>query len=122
MAKTIGVLLSGCGLYDGSEIHESVLTLLALDRMRAKALCMAPNIMQMHVVNHLTGQPAPGEQRNALIEAARIARGKISDAARIRAADMDGLILPGGFGAAKNLCDYAVKGAALRSASPKRPA
>ncbi len=107
----IGVVLSGCGFLDGAEIHESVLTLLALDRAGAEAVCFAPDVDQMHVVNHLTGQPAPGERRNVLVESARIARGKIQDLARARAADLDALILPGGYGAAKNLCDFAVKGA-----------
>lgn len=107
----VGVVLSGCGFLDGAEIHESVLTLLALDRAGAEAVCFAPDADQMHVVNHLTGQPAPGERRNVLVESARIARGKIQDLARARAADLDALVLPGGYGAAKNLCDFAVKGA-----------
>ncbi|PLX81293.1 MAG: isoprenoid biosynthesis protein ElbB [Desulfuromonas sp.] len=110
MAKKIGVVLSGCGVYDGSEIHEAVITLLAIDRAGAEAVCMAPNIDQMHVVNHLTGEPVQGESRNVLVEAARIARGKISDMAEVKADDIDALILPGGFGAAKNLCDFAIKG------------
>lgn len=110
MAK-IGVILSGCGVYDGSEIHEAVITLLAIDRCGAEAVCMAPNIPQMHVVNHLSGEPAAGETRNVLVESARIARGKIRDLAQVKASDFDALILPGGFGAAKNLCDFAVKGA-----------
>lgn len=110
MAK-VGVILSGCGVYDGSEIHETVITLLALDRAGVEAVCMAPDIPQMHVVNHLTGEVAAGESRNVLIEAARIARGNIRDIKSMTAADFDALILPGGFGAAKNLCDFAVKGA-----------
>ena len=110
MAKKIGVILSGCGVYDGSEIHESVITLLAIDRAGAEAVCMAPNIDQMHVINHLTGEPAEGETRNVLVESARIARGNIKDTATVKVADFDALILPGGFGAAKNLCDFAVNG------------
>ena len=110
MAK-IGVVLSGCGVYDGSEIHEAVITLLAIDRQGAEAVCMAPNIAQMHVVNHLKGEPAAGESRNVLVESARIARGNIKDIAEVSAADIDALMLPGGFGAAKNLCNFAVKGA-----------
>jgi len=109
MAKNIGVILSGCGVYDGSEIHEAVITLLALDRNGATAVCMAPDIPQLHVVNHLTGEVAAGETRNVLVEAARIARGKIRDLATVKAAELDALILPGGFGAAKNLCDFAIK-------------
>lgn len=108
MAK-IGVILSGCGVYDGSEIHEAVITLLAIDRAGATAVCMAPN-MEQGVINHLTGEPVNGETRNVLEEAARIARGKITDIAEITASDIDALILPGGFGAAKNLCNFAVKG------------
>jgi enhancing lycopene biosynthesis protein 2 len=109
MAK-IGVVLSGCGVFDGSEIHEAVITLLAIDRAGAEAICMAPNVEQMHVVNHLTGEPASGEKRNVLVESARIARGKIRDIKDVAASDIDALIFPGGFGAAKNLCDFAVKG------------
>ena len=111
MAKKIGVILSGCGVYDGSEIHEAVITLLAIDRAGAEAICMAPDIEQMHVVNHLVGAPAEGETRNVLIESARIARGNIKSLADVSVSDFDALILPGGFGAAKNLCDFAVKGA-----------
>jgi len=110
MSKRVGVLLSGCGVMDGSEIHEAVLTLLAIDKAGATAVCMAPNADQMHVVNHATGQPAKGERRNMLEEAARIARGQIRDVATVKAADLEALALPGGYGAAKNLCTYAVDG------------
>ena len=106
----IGVLLSGCGVFDGAEIHESVLTMLALDRAGAEIICMAPNVEQHHVINHLT-QEEMGEKRNVLVESARIARGEIKDLKEVRGADLDGLILPGGFGAAKNLSDFAFKGA-----------
>ncbi len=110
MKKKIGVVLSGCGVYDGAEIHESVITLLAIERAGAEAVCMAPNVDQLHVINHLTGQEAKGETRNVLVESARIARGTIKDIAEVKADDLDALIFPGGFGAAKNLCDFAVKG------------
>ncbi len=106
----VAVVLSGCGVFDGAEIHESVLTLLALDRAGAEYQCFAPNIDQMHVVNHLTGEVAEGESRNVLVEAARIARGNIKDVVDADVADFDALIFPGGFGAAKNLSDFAVKG------------
>lgn len=109
MAK-IGVMLSGCGVYDGSEIHETVIILLAIDRAGAEAVCMAPDIDQMHVVNHLSGDVAEGESRNVLVESARIARGNIKNTKDVVAGDFDALILPGGFGAAKNLCDFAVNG------------
>jgi len=112
MAKKVGVILSGCGVYDGAEIHESVVTLLALDRHGAEAVVCAPNTPQLHVVNHLTGEVAAGEARNVLVESARIARGAIRDVADVAASELDALILPGGFGAAKNLCDFAVKGPA----------
>ena len=105
----IGVLLSGCGVFDGSEIHEAVLTLYFLDKVRAEVVCMAPNIDHMHVINHLTQQEAP-EKRNVLVESARIARGNIKDLKDVRAVDLDALIIPGGFGAAKNLSNFAVKG------------
>lgn len=108
MAK-VGVLLSGCGFLDGAEIHESVLTLLALDRAGAEIICMAPDMDQYHVINHLT-QEVTEEKRNVLVESARIARGEIKNIKEITASDLDALILPGGFGAAKNLSDFAIKG------------
>lgn len=108
--KKIGVVLSGCGVYDGSEIHEAVLTLLAIDRQGCEAVCMAPDV-DLSVINHLTTQET-GESRNVLVESARIARGKICDIKEITAADLDAILFPGGFGAAKNLCDFAAKGAA----------
>jgi enhancing lycopene biosynthesis protein 2 len=111
MAKRVGVILSGCGVYDGAEIHESVITLLALDRAGAEVVICAPDIEQMHVINHHTGEVAEGESRNVRIEAARIARGPVADVAEIDAGDLDALILPGGFGAAKNLSTFAVAGA-----------
>ena len=110
MAKKVGVILSGCGVYDGAEIHESVITMLALDRHGAEMILCAPNIPQMHVINHLTGDVEESAQRNVLVESARIARGNIRDLAEVTADEMDALILPGGFGAAKNLCDFAVSG------------
>lgn len=109
MNKTIGVLLSGCGLFDGAEIHEAVLTLLYLDRAGASIRCMAPDMDQLHVIDHLTQQEVD-EKRNVLVESARIARGEIVDIAGIHASDIDALIIPGGFGAAKNLSDFAVTG------------
>lgn len=107
--KKIGVLFSGCGVYDGVEIQEAVITLLALDRNGAEAVCMAPDIMQHHVVNHLN-ENISDEKRNVLVESARVVRGNIKDIKTINAADLDGLILPGGFGAAKNLTNFAFKG------------
>ena len=107
--KKIGVLLSGSGVYDGSEIHEAVLTLLAIDQMGHEAVCMAPNIDQHHVVNHLTGEEM-NEKRNVLTESARIARGEVADLAKRSAADFDVLVVPGGFGAAKNLTKWAFAG------------
>lgn len=108
--KKIGVVLSGCGVYDGSEIHEAVLTLLAIDRQGCEAVCMAPNV-DLSVINHLTTLET-GEKRNVLVESARIARGSIRDIKEVKSADLDAIIFPGGFGAAKNLCDFALKGAA----------
>ncbi len=110
MAKRVGVILSGCGVYDGAEIHESVITMLALERAGAEMVLCAPNREQMHVVNHLTGDVAEGESRNVLVESARIARGAIRDVRGVGADELDALILPGGFGAAKNLCTFAVQG------------
>lgn len=109
MAK-IGVVLSGCGVYDGAEIQEAVLTLYFLQKNGAEVLIMAPDIDQMHVVNHLTGEPAAGEKRNVLVESARIVRGDIADIATVKVSDFDALAFPGGFGAAKNLTTFAVDG------------
>ncbi len=100
--KKIGVVLGGCGVYDGSEIHEAVITLLAIARNGAQAVRFAPDKPQRDVINHLTGEAMP-EQRNVLVEAARIARGDILPLAQARAETLDALIVPGGFGAAKNL-------------------
>ena len=105
----VGVCLSGCGVFDGSEITEAVCTLLALDRAGAQVVCMAPD-MELDVIDHVT-QKATGEKRNVLVESARIARGEIVDIAKVKASDLDALIFPGGFGAAKNLCDFATAGA-----------
>lgn len=109
--KKIAVLLSGSGVYDGTEIHESVLALLEITRAGASYQCFAPNISQLHVVNHLTGKVQQGETRNVLVESARIARGEILAVDELNIAEFDALIIPGGFGAAKNLCDFAVTGA-----------
>jgi enhancing lycopene biosynthesis protein 2 len=109
MAK-IGVVLSGCGVFDGAEIYESVLTLYFLQKEGAEVVIMAPDMEQMHVINHLKGEPAEGETRNVLVEAARIARGDIKNMADVDVSDFDALCMPGGFGAAKNLTTFAVDG------------
>lgn len=111
MAKRVAVVLSGCGYLDGAEIYESVSTLLALDMADAQVQCFAPDKDQMHVVHHTTQTPMEGETRNVLTEASRLARGEIKPLSDAKMDDFDALIFPGGFGAAKNLCDYAVKGA-----------
>lgn len=107
--RRVGVVLSGCGVYDGAEIHEATLLLYFLDRAGAHAVCMAPDIPQHHVINHDTGEPS-GEVRNVLVESARIARGNIRDLATVQVETLDALILPGGFGAAKNLSSVAFDG------------
>lgn len=104
-----GVVLSGCGVYDGAEIHEAVLTMLAIEEAGHDMVLMAPRGPQMHVIDHLAGAPTD-EVRDVLVESARIARGKIRDMAEVQVGDFDALVFPGGFGAAKNLCDFAVKG------------
>ncbi|MBR9827489.1 MAG: isoprenoid biosynthesis glyoxalase ElbB [Oceanospirillales bacterium] len=108
--KNIAVILSGSGVFDGSEIYESVLTFLRLEHHGVRYQCFAPNIEQLHVINHLTGEVAAGEKRNVLVEAARLARGEVKDLAAADADAFDALIIPGGFGAAKNLSDFAVNG------------
>ena len=110
----VAVVLAGCGVYDGAEINEAVLALLSLEQEGAEYQCFAPDIEQMHVINHLTGEPVEGESRNVLVESARIARGNVQDLASASAEDFDALLVPGGFGAAKNLCDFAVAGAEMR--------
>lgn len=108
--KKVAVILSGSGVFDGAEIHEAVLALHAIEKQGASWHCFAPNIDQLHVINHKTGEEMD-ETRNVLVEAARIARGNIEDVAKLNVDDFDALLLPGGFGAAKNLTDFAVKGA-----------
>lgn len=107
--KKVGVVLSGCGVYDGAEITESVLTLLALSRGGAQAICFAPDKVQSDVINHLTGE-VMADSRNVLIEAARIARGDIHPLNMAKPEALDALIVPGGFGAAKNLSNFAAQG------------
>ena len=108
-APRIGVLLSGSGVYDGTEIHEGVFTLLEIERHGGQAACFAPNGPQHHVVDHTTGNDMD-ESRNMLVEAARIARGQISDVAGVLADDLDALVIPGGFGTAKNHTNWALNG------------
>jgi enhancing lycopene biosynthesis protein 2 len=105
----IGVLLSGCGVYDGAEIQEAVLTLLAIEEIEAEAVCISINADQHHVINHTNGEEMP-ESRNMLIEASRIARGEITEINDISPADIDALVIPGGFGSAKNFTKWAFSG------------
>jgi len=111
MMTKVAVVLSGSGFLDGAEIQESVITMLSLDRAGVSYQCMAPDIEQLHVVNHLTGEVSEGERRNVLVEAARIARTNVIDIALANPNEFDAVIFPGGYGAAKNLSDFAVKGA-----------
>lgn len=114
MSKRVAVVLSGCGVYDGAEIYESTLTLLRLSQTGASVQCFAPDMQQLHVINHLTGDVSSGEVRNVLVEAARLTRGNIKPLTQAHEKDFDALIVPGGFGAAKNLCDFAVNGADMQ--------
>lgn len=107
MARTrVALVLSGCGVQDGSEIHEAVLALLALDRLDCEVVCAAPDVAQKDVVDHRTGK-ATKEKRNVLAESARIARGNVVAVATLKADALDAVVLPGGYGAAKNLCSFA---------------
>ena len=108
--KNVAIILSGCGFLDGAEIRESVLTLLALDTEGASYKIFAPNKDQHHVVNHLKGEEVTGATRNILEESARIARGKIEDLTKLDVNDFDALVMPGGFGVAKNMCSFAFDG------------
>ncbi len=108
----VAVLLAGCGHLDGAEVREAVLTLLALDQRGAEYQCVAPNAPQHDVVNHITGKPVPGAVRNILEESSRIARlGKCMDLAEARVEHFDALVMPGGYGVAKNHCSFAMEGA-----------
>jgi enhancing lycopene biosynthesis protein 2 len=107
--KKIAVILSGCGVFDGAEIHETTLTLYAIAKQGAEYEIFAPDMDQLHVINHMTGKEMK-ETRNVLVESARIARGNIQDLIHYKASDFDGLIFPGGFGVAKNLSDWVSKG------------
>lgn len=112
--KRVGVVLSGCGFLDGAEIHEATCTLLSLDRRGAKLVALAPDVAQMHVVDHVKAAPVEGESRRVLQEAARIVRGQIAEISSVSAGDLDALLFPGGYGAAKNLCTFAVEGKNMR--------
>jgi enhancing lycopene biosynthesis protein 2 len=112
--KRVGVVLSGCGFLDGAEIHEATCTLLSLDRRGAKLVAMAPDVEQLHVVDHVKKEPAGGQTRRVLQEAARIVRGDIRELSQVSANDLDALVFPGGYGAAKNLCSFAVDGRNMR--------
>jgi enhancing lycopene biosynthesis protein 2 len=107
--KKVAIILSGCGVYDGSEIHEATLAMLALSKNEVEYDCFAPDKDQYHVVNHLTGEVTE-EKRNVLVESARISRGSILAIDKLNVSDYCGLLLPGGFGAAKNLSDFAING------------
>ncbi|WP_019629018.1 isoprenoid biosynthesis glyoxalase ElbB [Moritella marina] len=106
----LAVVLSGSGVFDGSEINEAVLTLLSIEESNASYACFAPDIQQMHVVNHLTGEVSFGEVRNVLVESARIVRGDVKPLSTLEAGDFDALIVVGGFGVAKNLSNFATNG------------
>jgi len=122
MAK-VAVILAGCGVYDGAEINEAVLTLLHLAKAGAQEQCFAPDQEQFHTINHMTGEEMP-ETRNIMVEASRITRGDIEPLTALNADEFDALIVPGGFGAAKNLCDFAIKGtdATINNAISSKPA
>ncbi|XP_061691146.1 glutamine amidotransferase-like class 1 domain-containing protein 3, mitochondrial [Syngnathoides biaculeatus] len=108
MAKRVAVILSGCGIYDGTEIHEASAVLVHLSRAGAQVQMFAPNQDQMHVINHCDGKPLDGK-RNVLQESARIARGDITDLAKLDVLEFHAVIIPGGFGVAKNLSDWGTK-------------
>ncbi len=109
MKKKFAIILAGCGVYDGAEIHEATLTMLAISRQGAEYQCFAPDVDQAHVVNHLIGKEM-NEKRNVLVESARIARGNILPLSDFHASEYDSIVFPGGFGVAKNLCTYAFDG------------
>ena len=108
MAK-VAVILTGCGFLDGSEIHESVLCLLALQQAGYTVQCFAPDILQEKVINHFTREQSHGERRNCLAESARIARGEVKPLNELNPADFDAVMIPGGFGIAANLSTFAAE-------------
>lgn len=105
----VGILLSGCGVFDGAEIQEAVLAMLAIKEEGAEYICISVDQDQYHTINHTNGEEMP-EKRNMLVEAARIARGVIKNIKDIAPADIDGLVIPGGFGSAKNFTTWAFNG------------
>jgi enhancing lycopene biosynthesis protein 2 len=109
--KKVAIILSGCGVFDGSEIHEACAALLALKKLDAEVIACAPTGPQMHVINHLKGEPDSVPARDILEESARLVRGEITPLDQVDPLDLDAVLLPGGFGAAKNLCNFAVEGA-----------
>ena len=110
----MALVLSGCGVYDGTEVQEAVAAILALERMGAEVVCAAPNVAAPVVINHLTGHPMIGDERNVLVESARIARGDVRDLAKVLTEGLDGAVLPGGYGATRVLSDHARAGAEAR--------
>lgn len=107
--KKFAIILAGCGVYDGAEIHEATLSMLAIMAQGCSYQCFATDIKQHHVINHLNGEEM-NESRNVLVESARIARGDVKNITEFQATDFDALLMPGGFGVAKNLCNFAFKG------------
>ncbi|QPL45550.1 isoprenoid biosynthesis glyoxalase ElbB [Halomonas sp. A40-4] len=114
MTKQVAVILAGCGVFDGSEIYETTLTLLRLDQLGIGYRCFAPDIEQHHVVNHLTQETDTDEKRDVLVESARLARGDVSPLTDLAADEFDAVIVPGGFGVAKNLSDFALAGDSMQ--------
>lgn len=110
MGKKFAVILCGSGFLDGSEIREAVGTLWALSLEGVEFQCFAPDLPQHHVMNCLTREEVKSESRNMLVESARIARSSVKSLDDLEVSDFDALVLPGGFGAAKNLCTFAFKG------------
>lgn len=108
--KKVAVILSGCGYLDGTEIHEAIVTLLALDQAGVEIVCAAPDIEQYHTVDHISGNPVEHGNRNVLLESARIARGEIIPLSQLKVEEVDAVIFPGGYGAAKNLCTFGIDG------------
>ncbi|MCW4149714.1 isoprenoid biosynthesis glyoxalase ElbB [Halomonas sp. 18H] len=113
MSKQVAVILSGCGVQDGSEVYETTLTLLRLDQLGIGYRCFAPDIDQQEVINHYSGEAQPEQRRNVLVESARLARGDIAPLAELAVDEFDAVILPGGFGAAKNLSTFATDGSEM---------
>ena len=115
----VGVLLCGCGFYDGTDLDEAVLTLLALDRAKVRAECIAPGLLTSETIDHSTGTLVEGADRSVLAESARIARGRIVPIQEARPGLLSALVIPGGSGVVRTLMRGTTERGSKREADPE---